>query len=89
MEWIDVKDRIPDIEGEYLVIIKWRRPIRAISRYTFDLSKVSKLDFWDKVGVAGWYSWDDEYGWCIDSDVVAWMELPEIPEKWKENKDDK
>ena len=83
MKWIDVKERLPDKEGEYLVISKWTRPIILIRRYSFDLSKVSKIDFFDKVGVAGWYGYDYEVGYHIERDIVAWMELPEIPEKWR------
>lgn len=85
-KWINVKDKLPDKDGRYLVARKCRIGI-IVDILDFDrcLSKVDRFLFPEDEGFKrpGWYdvdelysdTFDDEYNFEI-TDVVAWMELP-------------
>ena len=80
MEWISVKDRLPSVDGDYLVTIKFKVLKNygiGIMGYAKNLYKVDEYDFHNKKR-PGWYSYDSEYGYYENNDVVAWMELPEV-----------
>lgn len=91
-KWIT--DRQPDKNGTYLCVFTVKGSniyFRDILSYATDLYEVCKFDFYDyrykkKTDRAGWYDLDSEYGYIhyADDEVVAWMELPELPEPYKE-----
>lgn len=95
-EWIT--DRQPDKNGIYLCVIEAAKGLnvyfRYILSYATDLYEVDKFDFQKyrykkKTDRAGWYDVDSEYGYIHleDDEVVAWMELPELPEQYKGEED--
>ena len=78
-EWISVKDRLPDKDGEYLVFEKgsYGNQIRTL-RFAKDGRKVDKYDFyrgWKNV----WYRYDSEWGHITIDSVTHWMPLPQPP----------
>ena len=81
-EWIDVNDRLPEKDGEYLVIIGSYSKYRKIASYAHDLFEVDDYDF--NSGDTGWFDYDGEVGYYKVRNVLAWTELPEIPEKYLE-----
>ena len=79
-EWIDVNDRLPEKDGAYLVITGSYSRYRKIVSYAHDLFEVDDYDF--KKGDSGFFDYDSEYGYYKVDKVLAWMELPEVPEKY-------
>lgn len=75
-KWIPVSERLPDLDGTYLVTIAYtdRRVIEIVS-YAKNLSEIDKYDFrGDRSD--GWYSHDGEYGYYTINNVIAWQPLP-------------
>lgn len=65
MNWISVKDKVPDEEGYYLCFHPtYRRNICILSFREF--TKDSRKRFWDQGGK--------------ESKITHWMPLPELPE---------
>ena len=76
--WIPVSERLPEEESGYLTMVKGLIANRyEILSFTKNLYKVDKYDFPDKKE-PGWYFLDCEYGFIEETDVIAWMPLPEI-----------
>lgn len=77
-QWIPASERLPEANGEYLVTVEdcISRQIDVLD-YANDLYEIDNYDFIDKKGVAGWYTYDAEWG-CFEIDgVIARMPLPE------------
>lgn len=77
--WIPCSERLPDEEGRYLVTVLLyfdEYPYVSVSSFAHDLESVDKYGFEGRKR-AGWYSYDDEYGYLERDGVVAWMPLPE------------
>ena len=72
-QWISVKDRLPEKEGEYLC---YRRSLNdgycELLRYGVIYNKGRKRTF---------YFFDSEYGDVEANNVTHWMELPEPPKE--------
>lgn len=79
-EWVDIKDRLPKKDGEYLVIVGSFGTHIRLACYRHDLFKLDNYDF--KKGDFGFFDYDSEFGYYKVDKVLAWMELPEIPEKY-------
>jgi hypothetical protein len=76
--WIPVYERLPEEGGDYLTTVKGIVSNRyEILSFTKNLYKVDEYDFPDKKE-PGWYFLDREYGFIEETDVIAWMPLPEI-----------
>lgn len=76
--WIPVSERLPEEEGDYLTTVKGRISTHhEILSFAKNLYKVDKFDFCAKKR-PGWYFLDHEYGYIEETDVIAWMPLPEI-----------
>lgn len=78
-DWIPVTERLPSGEAErYLVAYPLMSlGLRvAICYYADNLEEVDEYDFKDEKH-SGFYWYDDEYGYCEQSDVKYWMPLPE------------
>lgn len=79
VEWISVKDRLPDKDGKYLVASLWILDGKyhvGTARYTKNLS-----DVWmDWESGSGWWNGDSESDW-EETNVKYWMPLPEPPKE--------
>lgn len=91
MEWISVKDRLPDESGKYLVFSRYvsgnlKIDSFHIRNYSDNLSKVDEYDFDEKEdNRPGWYDYDSECGFYEVGGITHWQPLPEPP-KFKEDK---
>lgn len=86
MEWISVKDKLPENNGKYLVVYQSPFVTRAyitIKSYASNLYEVDDFDFFEYKGMkhGGWYDYDSEYGYCecFDNSITHWMSLPPFP----------
>lgn len=82
-EWISVKDKLPDKDGDYLCC--WSlsysdKPFINIYSFAKNLRKVDKYDF-KGMNRADWYGYDSEWGYCEQAGVTHWMPLPELPKE--------
>ena len=79
-KWIPVTERLPDKDGDYLVVKKIFNNIiiQDVLSFAKDSRKVDKYDFhrgWKNV----WYYYDSEWGHITVDSVTYWMPLPEPP----------
>lgn len=89
MRFIDCETRLPKKFGKYLVIRKvFGKATIDILGFSPDLYALDKYDFQRYKGKkkAGFYLYDSEYGYSdIDMDkVLAWANLPKIPDQYVE-----
>ena len=79
VEWISVKDRLPEKNGEYLIVYRYfgYRSIKVCS-FSTDLHRVDDYIF--KEHRPGWYVCDSEVMYYERTGVSHWAELPEMPE---------
>lgn len=73
--WIPVSERLPEVNGSYLTTIKGIGYYNRIRSFANSLHKIDKYDFSSKK--AGWYFYDSECGYIEETDVIAWMPLPQ------------
>lgn len=78
MEWISVKDKLPDKDGKYLVCTKsfLGRFTRIIS---YTLNYDSPFEEEHMQGRAIWYNYSGEAGDYEVDNVTHWMPLPDLP----------
>ncbi len=82
MEWISVKDRLPEKDGEYLCIDYFKlfkEQFHRVCYFANDLYEVDELVFADEKGKSGFYKDDRECGYYTLSSITHWMPLPELP----------
>lgn len=82
MEWISVKEKLPEKEGKYLCAEyskQFNKHFIEVLNFAKNLYKVDKIDFKDEKGVSGFYGYDTEWGYSHFRDVTHWMPLPELP----------
>lgn len=81
-EWISVKDKLPEKDGEYLCVMNapFVQPYIKVRSYAHNLYSVDKYDFYNDKGESGFYRYDSEYGYCR-ANVSYWMQLPELPKE--------
>ena len=79
MNWIKTSDRLPNKNGQYLVVYKYfdYRSI-GVARFATNLNKVDKYIFGTEKR-PGWYEPDDEVGYFERTLITHWAELPEMP----------
>ena len=85
--WVSVKDRLPDKNGNYLVISDspiCRRIL--IASFAENLEKVDKYAFQFRGKKRpGWYEYDCDWGYIEYDNVTHWLPLPEMPEGVSDN----
>ena len=82
MEWISVKDRLPEKNGNYLVVEKMFNTGETIRirRFAQSLEDIDDYDF-NGEHRPGWYDYDSECGFFEIVQVTHWMKLPKSPEE--------
>lgn len=87
MNWIEVKDRYPDTNGRYLVVVHGytKHPYIILAKFLTNLCDNPQFEYENYPEEPGFYECDGEGDWVI-GDVTHWMTLPSLPKK--ENKDD-
>ncbi len=86
MQFRDVsRDGLPNRNGEYLTIVRGMFGNIYIDIYNFasDLYEIDNYDFVKRKGKPGWYDYDSEYGYFEITNVLAWADMPEIPEEYR------
>ena len=77
--WIPCSERLPEDGQRCIVTTKGRLSYSycEIASYSNNLYNVDEFDFYDKKNTSGFYNYDSEYGYYENTDVIAWMPLPE------------
>ena len=80
-EWISVKDRLPEEDGSYLVVINYFGNHQSINVRSFAKAgeTVNEYDLAGEKNV--WYRYDSEYGYISTDSVTHWMPLPNPPKE--------
>ena len=80
MGWVSVRDRLPDKDGEYLVVKSIMGMYNKIDvcAFTLNLHEADEFDFPDE-DRPGWYEYDSETGYFEWTGITHWSELPELP----------
>lgn len=81
VQWINVNDKLPEKDGQYLVVYTFfdYRSIGVV-RFSHNLHKIDKYIF-DTERRPGWYEPDDEVGYFERTTVTHWAKLPEFPKE--------
>ena len=80
VQWINVKEKLPEKDGQYLVVyiffdckgmgvVRFSHNLHEIDEYIFDTER------------PGWYEPDDEVGYFERTTVTHWAKLPEFPKE--------
>jgi hypothetical protein len=77
MKWISVKDRMPPLDKEVLVVYK------DVYNSQFWMDVMTLYAPYGEGGELRWSSGDDEY----KNEVRYWMPLPKMPEFTQEDRD--
>lgn len=79
IEWISVKDRLPDKDMWCICHISpWKDDNIRVLRYGKNLHLFDENDF--NEGEEGFYMYSFEFGYYLYNNVTHWMPLPEPPE---------
>lgn len=84
MNWISVKDKLPEKNGDCLTYTPPQRPgwkgSIKIASFAKDLYDIDEYDF-EGEHRAGWYELDSEYGYFEWIGITHWQTLPEPPKE--------
>lgn len=72
MEWISVKDIMPDIKQECLVC--------DMSNDFGDLTSIDKATYFELDNVLQFYKYDEHFSESYPIDVTHWIPIPKVPE---------
>lgn len=68
----------PTEEKAYLVKkVVFDSVIYDVCKWSNNLFEVDEYDFGEYKGIGGFYDYDSEFGYLLEDDVVAYMEIPE------------
>ena len=76
MDWISVKDRLPEKSGEYLVY----GPHVRTAWFAESLRENPQLEYYGAPNLPGFYNGDNEADW-VEYGITHWMPLPEPPKE--------
>lgn len=81
VQWINVKDKLPEKDGQYLVVYTFFdfRGMGVV-RFSHNLHEIDEYIF-DTESRPGWYESDDEVGYFERTTVTHWAKLPEFPKE--------
>lgn len=74
MEWIPVNKKLPK-DGQDCIVTSFG--LIRLATYASDLFEVDEYDFNQQKGKAGFFDYDNEYGFYELDSVTAWIPLPE------------
>jgi hypothetical protein len=81
VEWINVKDKLPGKDGQYLVVYTFfDYKGMGVVRFSHNLHEIDEYIF-DTENRPGWYEPDDEVGYFERTTVTHWAKLPEFPKE--------
>lgn len=81
VEWINVKDRLPEKDGQYLVVYTFFNcKGMGVVRFSHNLHEVDEYIF-NEENRPGWYEPDDEVGYFERTTVTHWAKLPKFPQE--------
>lgn len=81
VQWINVKDRLPKKDGQYLVVYTFFNcKGMGVVRFSHNLHEVDEYIF-NEESRPGWYEPDDEVGYFERTTVTHWAKLPEFPKE--------
>lgn len=80
MEWISVKDRLPETNMRCLCASEYynKKYFYNTCHFSTNLYEVDDMDFCNENGIAGFYNYDSEWGYYKISNVKYWMPIPEL-----------
>lgn len=80
-QWINVKDKLPEKDGQYLVVYTFfdYRGMGVV-RFSHNLHEIDEYIF-DTENRPGWYEPDDEVGYFERTTVTHWAKLPKFPKE--------
>lgn len=81
VQWINVKDKLPEKDGQYLVVYTFfdYRGMGVV-RFSHNLHEIDEYIF-DTESRPGWYEPDDEVGYFERTTITHWAKLPELPKE--------
>ena len=81
VNWTKCTDRIPNKDGEYLVVKSIMGMFNKIDvcAFALNLHEIDEFDFPDEER-PGWYEHDSETGYFEWTGITHWAELPTMPD---------
>ena len=81
VQWTNVKDKLPEKDGQYLVVYAFFNcRSMGVVRFSHNLHEIDEYIF-DTENRPGWYKPDDEVGYFERTTVTHWAKLPEFPKE--------
>ena len=84
-KWISVSEKLPKKSGEYLCTLQIGNDMRIVKMISFakNLYKIDRFDFYEKKGKAGFFDFDNNYGFYEISNVIAWDKEFKLPDPYR------
>ena len=80
VQWINVKDKLPEKDGQYLVVYTFfDYKSMGVVRFSHNLHEIDEYNF--DTERPGWYEPDDEVGYIERTTITHWAKLPEFPKE--------
>lgn len=83
VSWIRCSDRLPDRNGDYLVVLKYPGFSKvSVLSFSRNLHMTDELSF-ETERRPGWYEYDSEVGNYELTNISYWAKLPALPDNQK------